>query len=122
MGCPAVEHAECCPDTSLQGRGASKKKGRPIAYRGDPEAAGLSEDEKRRIKRRIANRESARRVRQKRLDLMDQQQAQVWWGDAPTRRRNPALCPLSSSDTVRVSQFSRVGPSRSRGGAQDSLT
>lgn len=51
--------------------------GRPITYKGDPEAADLTEEERRRIKRRIANRESARRVRQKRHDLMGELQMNV---------------------------------------------
>ena len=54
-----------------------KKVGRPITYKGDPEANDLTEEERRRIKRRIANRESARRVRQKRHDLMDDLQVNV---------------------------------------------
>ena len=37
-----------------------------MAYNGDPESSQLSDGERRIIKRRIANRESARRVRQKR--------------------------------------------------------
>ncbi len=62
----------------LHAQGKDKKKvGRPITYKGDPEAADLTEDERRRIKRRIANRESARRVRQKRHDLMEDLQANV---------------------------------------------
>ena len=68
---------------TLQGGRAGKKRGRPIAYRGDPQAAGLSEDEVRRIRRRVANRESARRVRQKRQELMEEQQAQVGGGRSP---------------------------------------
>lgn len=58
----------------LHAQGKDKKKvGRPITYKGDPEAADLTEDER----RRIANRESARRVRQKRHDLMEDLQANV---------------------------------------------
>ncbi|KAK9803409.1 hypothetical protein WJX72_008393 [[Myrmecia] bisecta] len=48
------------------------KVGRPIAYNGDPNSPHLTEHEKRRIKRRIANRESARRVRQKRQDVLEE--------------------------------------------------
>ena len=44
---------------------------RPIAYTGDPEAADLTPAERRRIKRRIANRESARRVRARRQDQIE---------------------------------------------------
>ncbi|KAK9917908.1 hypothetical protein WJX75_009443 [Coccomyxa subellipsoidea] len=59
-------------------KGNNKKKvGRPITYKGDPEASNLTEEEKRRIKRRIANRESARRVRQKRHDLMEDLQVNI---------------------------------------------
>lgn len=58
--------------SQLEGKAKGKKKvGRPIAYKGDPNDPRLTEDERRRIKRRIANRESARRVRQKRQELMD---------------------------------------------------
>ena len=57
---------------------SGKKVGRPISFKGDPDDEGLNDDEKRRIKRRIANRESARRVRQKRQDLLEEQQAKVW--------------------------------------------
>ena len=44
---------------------------RPIAYTGDPESADLTPAERRRIKRRIANRESARRVRARRQDQIE---------------------------------------------------
>ena len=43
-----------------------RKVGRPIAYCGDPDSPDLTPAERRRIKRRIANRESARRVRARR--------------------------------------------------------
>ena len=45
--------------------------------RGDPDAAHLTEEERRRIKRRIANRDSARRVRQKRQDNVQELHMQV---------------------------------------------
>lgn len=48
--------------------------GRPIAYRGDPNAPELTDQERRRIKRRIANRESARRVRHKRQEELEDMQ------------------------------------------------
>lgn len=57
-------------------KGKEKKKvGRPIAYRGDPNAPELTDAERRRIKRRIANRESARRVRHKRQEELEDMQA-----------------------------------------------
>jgi hypothetical protein len=52
-----------------------KKVGRPIEYEGDPDSPLLSEQERRRIKRRISNRESARRVRHKRQEVVDEMQA-----------------------------------------------
>ena len=56
-------------------KGKEKKKvGRPIAYRGDPNAPELTDQERRRIKRRIANRESARRVRHKRQEELEDMQ------------------------------------------------
>lgn len=45
-----------------------RKAGRPIAYSGDPDASHLSIEERRLIKRRISNRESAQRVRQRKQD------------------------------------------------------
>ncbi|EFN57345.1 hypothetical protein CHLNCDRAFT_57178 [Chlorella variabilis] len=58
-----------------------KRVGRPLAYNGNPDAPHLTDQERRKIKRRIANRESARRVRAKRAELMDELQA-----------RQPMLC------------------------------
>ena len=48
-----------------------RKLGRPISYRGDPDSPNLTPTERRRIKRRIANRESARRVRARRQDTIE---------------------------------------------------
>ncbi len=49
-----------------------RKVGRPIAYCGDPNSPDLTPAERRRIKRRIANRESARRVRARRQDMIEE--------------------------------------------------
>ena len=49
-----------------------RKVGRPIAYCGDPNSPDLTPAERRRIKRRIANRESARRVRARRQDTIEE--------------------------------------------------
>ena len=54
-----------------------KKLGRPVTFRGDPESSQLSDGERKRIKRRIANRESARRVRHKRQVLMEELHCKV---------------------------------------------
>ncbi|KAL0029497.1 hypothetical protein WJX77_011945 [Trebouxia sp. C0004] len=51
-----------------------KKVGRPITYNGDPNAPELTEAERRKVKRRIANRESARRVQQRRKEMIDELQ------------------------------------------------
>ena len=60
-----------------------KKLGRPVTFKGDPESSQLSDAEKKRIKRRIANRESARRVRQKRQVLMEELHCKVSLANAP---------------------------------------
>jgi hypothetical protein len=51
--------------------------GRPRNYAGDPELDTLGEEDRRRLKRRIANRESARRVRQKRQEMIDEMQMKI---------------------------------------------
>ena len=61
----------------LEQRKRLKKVGRPIAYKGDPNAPNLTESERRRIKRRIANRESARRVRARRQGTLEELQVKV---------------------------------------------
>ena len=48
-----------------------------MTYKGDPESSQLSDGERKRVKRRIANRESARRVRQKRQVLMEELHCKV---------------------------------------------
>ncbi|KAK9824564.1 hypothetical protein WJX72_011336 [[Myrmecia] bisecta] len=48
-----------------------RRMGRPVAYEGDPDSSQLTAEERRRIRRRINNRESARRVREKRQEIMD---------------------------------------------------
>ena len=58
--------------SALQGGKAKRKVGRPIAYRGDPYAPSLEPAQRRVILRRIANRESARRVRARRQDELKQ--------------------------------------------------
>lgn len=58
-----------CP---LQATKEKRKVGRPIAYCGDPNSPDLTPAERRRIKRRIANRESARRVRARRQDMIEE--------------------------------------------------
>ena len=45
-----------------------RHRGRPVKYQGDPNAPGLDAEERRQLLRRIANRESARRMRKRHLD------------------------------------------------------
>lgn len=54
-----------------------RRVGRPVAYRGDPDAPELTEKERRRIKRRIANRESAQRVRHRRQEELEEMQLKM---------------------------------------------
>ncbi|KAK9824369.1 hypothetical protein WJX72_009773 [[Myrmecia] bisecta] len=79
---PAAGAMRRSPRGSATGSSSNKVKekrkvGRPITYKGDPNAPHLTEAEKRRIKRRIANRESARRVRQKRQGQLEELQAKM---------------------------------------------
>lgn len=46
-------------------------------HKGDPNHPALTEKERQRIKRRIANRESARRVRYRRQEEMEEMQIRV---------------------------------------------
>lgn len=62
---------------ALQSPREKRKVGRPIIYSGDPDAPDLTPQERRRIRRRIANRESARRVRAKRQDLIEEMSIKV---------------------------------------------
>ncbi|KAK9826116.1 hypothetical protein WJX81_004835 [Elliptochloris bilobata] len=54
-----------------------RRVGRPIEYYGDADAPNLTPAERRRIRRRIANRESARRVRSRRLGELEEAQKTV---------------------------------------------
>lgn len=54
-----------------------KKVGRPITYNGDPNSPNLTEEERRKVKRRIANRESARRVQQRRKEIIEDLQIKL---------------------------------------------
>jgi hypothetical protein len=57
------------PDSPRKGK---RKVGRPIAYQGDINSPHLTEAERRRMKRRVDNRESARRVRNKRQSFLQE--------------------------------------------------
>lgn len=56
-----------------------RKVGRPIIYTGNMEDPGLTSAERRAMRRRIANRESARRVRVRRQELGDEMSSRVRW-------------------------------------------
>ena len=54
-----------------------RRVGRPIAYSGDPNSPELEPGQRRVVLRRIANRESARRVRARRQDELDKMSQKV---------------------------------------------
>lgn len=54
-----------------------RKVGRPLAFKGDINSKDLTEAERRRIKRRVANRESARRIRHKRQEALGEMQGRM---------------------------------------------
>ena len=64
----------------MQAPKEKRKVGRPIAYCGDPDSPDLTPAERRRIKRRIANRESARRVRARRQEQIEEMAVKVCAG------------------------------------------
>ncbi|KAL0037988.1 hypothetical protein WJX79_008631 [Trebouxia sp. C0005] len=68
---------------------APKKAGRPMAYQGDINSPALSTSERSRIKRRIANREAARRLRERRQETLDSAQNKV--GELMQRNRKLKL-------------------------------
>ena len=58
--------------------GASRRIGRPLSYDGDPEKdPGLTAGERKQLKRRIANRESARRARDRRINAQADMEERV---------------------------------------------
>ncbi|KAK9811169.1 hypothetical protein WJX73_007919 [Symbiochloris irregularis] len=54
-----------------------RRPGRPVIYRGDPDASHLTDQQRRQIKRRIANRESARRMRDKKQESDESLQIEI---------------------------------------------
>ncbi|KAL0044191.1 hypothetical protein WJX82_003577 [Trebouxia sp. C0006] len=54
-----------------------RRAGRPITYKDNPDAKNLTEGERRKVKRRIANRESARRVRARRAETLEELQIKM---------------------------------------------
>ena len=60
-----------------QDKPAPKKAGRPVEYQGDINSPALSTSERCRIKRRIVNREAARRLRERRQETLDSAQDKV---------------------------------------------
>ena len=78
----------------MQDGKVKRKVGRPIAYSGDPFSPDLEPEQRRIILRRIANRESARRVRARRQDELD--------------RLGQRVCPLNSMLTSGLPGYSMV--------------
>lgn len=64
-------------DSSIQGPKSGRKVGRPILYTGDPSAPGLTSLKRQTIARRNSNRQSARRIRLRRQDQVQQLQDEV---------------------------------------------
>ena len=62
---------EFSPSELLELQRRKKKIGRPVAYVGDPDSEELSPAQRRKVKRRIANRESARRTLLRHKDSVD---------------------------------------------------
>jgi hypothetical protein len=94
-----------------------RKVGRPIAYCGDINSPDLTPSERRRILRRIANRELARRVRARRLDLLDDMAQKVCplrmpcaclgcfrpCGEAEIVRAGALVCSVRAAETASAS-------------------
>ncbi|DBB03480.1 TPA: hypothetical protein ACH3X3_010833 [Trebouxia sp. C0006] len=72
-----------------QDKPALKKAGRPVEYQGDINSPALSTSERCRIKRRIVNREAARRLRERRQESLDSAQDKV--GELKQRNRKLKL-------------------------------
>ena len=89
---PEVPHEQSCTFFLLQcsthplmlmqseQRLLRKRVGRPLTYKGDPNSPALTPQERRKIRRRIANRESARRVRARRQEELETMKQQVSMG------------------------------------------
>lgn len=79
--------------------------GRPIAYKGDPDSILLTEGERRKVKRRIANRDSARRVRARRAETLEELQikaGQMTDGNASLQGR------VAEAENIRVAVQEQV--------------
>lgn len=88
-----------------------KKVGRPIAYRGDPNAMSLTDTERRRIKRRIANRESARRVRARRQGILEELEVEVSYACSIQQPTPLSVHLMLTWLYLPVSHWCPVGPS-----------
>lgn len=87
-------------------RGKRKTIGRPIADARDPNAdTSLTEHERKKIKRRIANRESARRVRAKRQEMMEELQRKTDEFMHSNARLAAHAAGLEQQRAVALSQF-----------------
>ena len=68
---PCEKAAHTLKSSLLQGQKAKRKVGRPITYQGDPFSPDVTPEQRRLILRRVANRESARRVRDRRHEELE---------------------------------------------------
>ena len=79
-------------------KASGKKIGRPLTDSGNPDEPGLRDDERRRIRRRMANRESARRVRERRVEAKAKMEARV----------HPSLQPVKVVQAASLAQLADV--------------
>lgn len=59
-------------------RRVARKAGRPVEYQGDINSPLLSQGDRTRIKRRIVNRQAARRLRERHQDTLNHALCKVW--------------------------------------------
>lgn len=94
---PVLEGQE--PPTSHAA--GSRKKGRPAAFQEeDIDWTSITPEERRKIRRRLSNRASAHRVRQRRLEMMDTLQSKVCLNDITLKYFASKFRPLRSSSCI----------------------
>ena len=93
---------------NLQVKTEKKKVGRPILYSGNPDAPHLTSAERRCIKRRAANRESARRVRTRRQDTIDGMTAHLRKLEEENKQLSQRASSLDEAHAALKSQHARL--------------
>jgi hypothetical protein len=112
-GIPTIINNKKIGDISAEGMSMlpAGHVGRPRGYAGDPDFASLGEEDRRRLKRRIANRESARRVRAKRQEMMDELQQKI---TALSHQNARLLAHIATAEQSRQSLQSQLSIIRER--------